>query len=335
MENELDIYFDDNYGKLYEKVENGSAETFNFNCRFGTIKNQFIKREIPIKINTEIYYDIVTPYGYGGPVIIKCEENKEDELLIEYAKAFSHYCEENNIVSEFIRFHPILQNAEDFTAVYDVECIRKTLGTNLKDFEDPFQIEFSKSCRKNIRKALNKGVSFKIVEKPSNVKEFKEIYYSTMDRNNATDYYYFDGEYFDKALALFTDNIITVSAIYDGKTIAQGFYFVFNKTIHIHLSGTLSEYLYLSPAYILRYAVTLWGKEKGYELIHHGGGRTNSEDDNLYKFKKSFSKNTNFNFCIGKKIWNKEVFRTLCKNVGVDEDSEVFPAYRNLKDEQK
>src|SRR6478735_1307981 len=121
MGNDLDVYFDDNYGKLYEKVENGKAEIFNFNYKFGIIKNQFIKREIPIRINNEIYYDIVTPYGYGGPVIIKCEENK--------------------IVSEFIRFHPILENAEDFTSVYDVKCIRKTLGTNLKDFEDPFQIE--------------------------------------------------------------------------------------------------------------------------------------------------------------------------------------------------
>lgn len=333
MGNDLDVYFDDNYGKLYEKVENGKAEIFNFTYKFGIIKNQFIKREIPIRINNEIYYDIVTPYGYGGPVIIKCEENKKDELLIAYTEAFSNYCEENNIVSEFIRFHPILENAEDFTSVYDVKCIRKTLGTNLKDFEDPFQIEFSKSCRKNIRKALNKGVSFKITEKPSSIKEFKEIYYSTMNRNNATDYYYFDDEYFDKALSFFTDNIIIVSAIYDGKTIAQGFYFVFDKTIHIHLSGTLSEYLYLSPAYILRYAVTLWGKEKGYELIHHGGGRTNSEEDSLFKFKKGFSKNTHFEFFIGKRVWNKKVYSLLCKHVAVGESVDFFPAYRYKKDE--
>ncbi|MEG8980160.1 GNAT family N-acetyltransferase [Priestia megaterium] len=333
MAYDLDVYFDDNYGKLYEKVENGKAEIFNFSCKFGIIKNQFIKREIPININNEIYYDIVTPYGYGGPVIIECEENKKNELLLEYTKAFSHYCEENNIVSEFIRFHPIIKNAEDFTSVYDVNCIRKTLGTNLKDFEDPVQMEFSKSRRKNIRKALNEGVSFEIIEKPSNIREFKKIYYSTMDRNNATDYYYFDDEYFDKTLSLFRDNIIIVSAIYDGETIAQGFYFVFDKMIHAHLSGTLSEYLYLSPAYILKYATALWGKEKGYELIHYGGGKTSSEEDPLYKFKKSFAKNTYFNFSIGKKIWNKKVFSMLCENVGVDEDSEVFPAYRNLKDE--
>ena len=107
-----------------------------------------------------------------------------------------------------------------------------------------------------------------------------------MDRNNASEFYYFDKQYFEKCIEYFPNNIIIVKAILNGITIAAGFYFIVNDIIHIHLSGTLDKYLYLSPAYILRYAVTLWGKEKGYKLIHHGGGRTNSEDDGLYKFKK-------------------------------------------------
>ena len=34
--------------------------------------NQFIKREIPLLLDGKKYYDIVTPYGYGGPYIEKC-----------------------------------------------------------------------------------------------------------------------------------------------------------------------------------------------------------------------------------------------------------------------
>ena len=64
----------------------------------------------------------------------------------------------NNIVSEFIRFHPICQNALDFKEIYNATCIRKTLGTNLEKYDNPIQEEFSKSCRKNIRQALNKGI---------------------------------------------------------------------------------------------------------------------------------------------------------------------------------
>ena len=323
-----DIYFEKDYGKLYEKIENGKADIFLYEDENGIISNQFIKREIPIKIDQSKYFDIVTPYGYGGPIIEKVEKGRKEILVEQYYKKFKKYCEKNSIVSEFIRFHPILKNAKDFEKIYNIQCIRKTLGTDLKKFENPIASEFSKSCRKNIRQAVNKGVSYKITKSPENLSTFEKCYYSTMDRNHATDYYYFPKEYFDSILRKFNSNIILVEAIYEGKTIASGLYFVYNKTIHIHLSGTLSEYLYVSPAYILRYAVTLWGKENGYELIHHGGGRSNSPEDSLFKFKKQFAKNTEFDFYIGKKIWNEEIYEKLCKLKKKEKEEDFFPAYR-------
>lgn len=324
----MDIYFDENYGKLYEKIENGRAEVFHFKSSLGEIKNQFIIREIPIKIDGNNYYDIVTPYGYGGPIVTNFKDGKKEELIKQYYIDFSNYCKRNNIISEFIRFHPLVNNAIDFKDIYDVKCIRKTLGTNLRDYDDPFISEFSKSCRQNIRKALRKGVTYEIIESPKELGDFKKIYYSTMDRNNANDYYYFDDEYFDQVLENFRKNIVIVKALFEGKTIAQGLYFVYENKIHIHLSGTLSEYLHLSPAYILRYAITLWGKENNYEIIHHGGGRTNSHEDGLYKFKKQFAKNTEFNFYIGKKIWNHQLYKKLCEKENVSTNEEFFPAYR-------
>ena len=323
-----DIYFESNYGKIYEKIENGKLEIFEYEDENGKISNQFILREIPIKINEETYLDIITPYGYGGPMIEECVKGKEEKLKEAYIEKFKEYCYENKIVSEFVRFHPLFDNAKDFSKYYNTQYIRHTLGTNLKNFEDPVKEEFSKSCRKNIRQAINKGVTYKITEEPESINNFKEIYYSTMDRNNATDYYYFGDEYFEQILKYFRKNVLLVEAIYENKTIACGLYFIYGKTIHIHLSGTLNEYLFLSPAYILRYAVTLWGKEHGYEMIHHGGGRSNSEEDGLYKFKKGFAKNTEFDFGIGKKIWNENIYKELCRKKQIGEDEEFFPAYR-------
>ena len=65
MKENIDLYFDENYGKLYEKCEKGEAIIFEYEDENGKISNQFIKRKI---FDTE-YFDIVTPYGYGGPVI--------------------------------------------------------------------------------------------------------------------------------------------------------------------------------------------------------------------------------------------------------------------------
>lgn len=323
-----DIYFEENYGKIHEDIENGTSEVFRYNDSNGEIHHMFIKRQIPIQIDDNEYYDLVTPYGYGGPVITRCEKGYESELVKNFEKEFQYFCSENNIVSEFIRFHPVFENVKYFENNYEVSHIRNTVGTNLVDYDDPFQIEFSKSCRKNVRKALSNGLTYKITEKPNDISEFKNIYYSTMKRNNASDFYYFNDEYFNKCLNLFKDNLLIVEAIYEGETIAMGFYFIYEGIIHIHLSGTLSEYLYLSPAYILRYGVTEWGKEKGYKLIHHGGGRTNDIHDSLYKFKKQFGKNTEFEFYIGKKIWNLDVYKKLCESMGIPEKVDFFPAYR-------
>ncbi|PSL40799.1 acetyltransferase (GNAT) family protein [Planomicrobium soli] len=325
-----DIYFDKNYGVLYEEVENGKSELYKFEHPLGEVHHLFIKREIPIHIGEETFYDLVTPYGYGGPIVVNSKEGEKSQLIQAFEEEFQAYCKQNKIVSEFIRFHPILNNAQDFQEYYEIESIRKTVGTNLKEYDDPVQQEFSKTARKNVRKALQAGVEFQITVNPKELKNFKEIYYSTMQRNNAASYYFFDDNYFDKCTELFGDRILLTEVTYQAKVIGIGFNFLYNNILHTNLSGTLEEYHHLSPAYVLQYAITVWGKENGIDLIHDGGGRTNSEDDSLFMFKKQFGKNTRFQFCVGRKIWDEEIYKKLCQAAGVDRDLELdfFPAYR-------
>lgn len=327
-----DIYFDPEFSKLYEQIEGGKAEHFLFENEYGSVSHTFIRRPISLPVDGRQYYDLVTAYGYGGPYV--CEvltpegetrESAKEKLLSGFAESYRTYCEENHVVSEFVRFHPLMHNADDFKELFHVEYLRNTVGTDLKAYPDFMAQEYSRRCRKNINQALRKGITAEVVEAPENLDEFEQIYYATMDRNNAADYYYFEDDYFKKCLELYRDHILLVKAIYEGKTIAAGFYFVWGKTVHIHLSGTLSDYLFLSPAYILRYAVTKWASENGIELIHHGGGRSNDPEDSLFKFKKQFGEHTEFPFCVGKKIWNRDVYERLCEGCA---DTDFFPAYR-------
>lgn len=327
----MDIYFEPNYGKLYEEIENGTLEVFNLKTLNGSVQHMFIKREIPVKINNEKYYDLITPYGYGGPLITKCKEGKKNQLIKEFYINFQRYCEQNKIVSEFVRFHPIIENAPNFKTIYTIEKIRKTVGTNIKAYDDPILSEFSKSARKTIRRALKAGVTYRIIERPDDVESFIKIYYSTMDRNNASDYYYFNNNYFNECLKYFRDNIILVEVLFEDVVIASAFYFVYNKIIHAHLSGTHKNYLKFSPAYVIKYATVEWAKENGIELIHYGGGTSNQSDDPLYQFKRKFGKNTEFDFYVGKKIWNMNIYNELCEITKVNEESNFFPAYRNMQ----
>ena len=322
----MDIYFTPEWGEVNKLIEPGEPFQYVFESKTGCIKNLIIKREIPRLVDGEQYYDIVTPYGYGGPYIESCVEGKKDQLLEEYKVNFGRYCNANKIVSEFVRFHPIINNGRDFSRIYEAQCIRQTVGTNLES-DDPVANEFSKSARKYVRRAVRDGVIWRVTEGPRDVSQFVDIYYSTMDRDNATDYYYFPLEYFNKCLELFRDHILFVEAIFHEKTIAAGFYLCYGDTIHAHLSGKLKEYLHLSPAYIIKYATAMWGKENGYKRIHYGGGTSNSPEDPLFLFKSKFTKNTFYDFYVGRVVWNQPVYDRLVEMTG-KYDTEFFPKYR-------
>lgn len=322
----MDIYFTPQWGEVNQYIEEGIAQTYECRTGYGVIKNQFILRSIPQLVDSKQYYDIASPYGYGGPYIESCEIGRKDELVHAYEEQFSAYCRDNDIVSEFVRFHPIVQNALDFRDLYGAEYDRHTVGTDLTS-DDPIQMEFSKSARKYIRRAIRAGVTWDIIEAPRDASEFVKIYYSTMDRDKATGFYYFSEKYFEECLRLFGDHIILVRALYEGKTIAEGFYITYGGIIYAHLSGTLEEYISLSPAYVIKYATAVWGKEHGYKLVHYGGGTSNDLGNSLYQFKCKFTKETLFDFYVGKKIWNPEIYQKFVNLTGKHETS-FFPAYR-------
>lgn len=320
-----DIYFDPKFGKVYEDVESGKAIHIVVDSNNGTIENNVILREIPDKIDHEIYYDMTTPYGYGGPLITQLNGKKE-KLLQDYSSFMRDFVKKNKIVSEFIRFHPIFSNHKDFETIYSVEQSGNTICTPISEC-DTFSLQFSKSAKKNIRKALKKGADIKVTESPESLESFKKIYFSTMGRNKATSYYYFGDSYFEKLINYYKKNLLLIEIFYENKVIAAGLYFIYNGIVQTHLSGTLTEYLWLSPAYLIRYAGTVWAEENHMKFIHHGGGTSNSKEDSLYQFKKRFSKEEDLKFYIGKKVWNKDMYKSLVNKKGSN-DSNFFPKYR-------
>lgn len=320
----MDIYFEENYGKLYEEYEQGKCVNFKYKDTNGEVKYIFIKR----KIIGQKYFDITTPYGYGGPLIRLNKDGNKEELLKAYQESFTEYCIENNIVSEFVRFHPLVNNADDFKNFYIIKYERNTVATNLIDSEDPFLEEFSKSTRKTIRRLLKGGLEYRVIKSPESIEEFIKIYYSTMSRNDASEYYYFDEKYFNNCLKYFKKNIVLVEIMYNEEIICSSINFIYNEFLHVHLSGTLSEYINLSPAYILKYATLEWAQNNNIQYIHYGGGKTNDKNDSLYKFKKKFTESTEFHFYTGCKIWDCKVYDELCKKNGVDSGINYFPAYR-------
>ena len=69
----------------------------------------------------------------------------------------------------------------------------------------------------------------------------------------------------------------------------------------------------------------------GCKFFNLGGGLGGRDDDSLFDFKSSFSKDFK-EFKLWKYIVKQDVYDDLVAKKGVPEDSDFFPLYRSLND---
>ncbi len=330
----VDIYYTPGYVKPF--YENGDGEPFlsYYEDIKGRVINVFLLRDIAEDerfqnlMGKNKYYDIITPYGYGGPLYESYGDIKE--LSNNYFKAFSEFCIENNIVSEFIRLHPLLKNHTFSQYFYDIKKIRKTVYIDLRGGEDAILNNMITASKKSVRKAERYGVRIIHGKDKYLIDEFKRLYYETMDKNNAEKYYYFKNDFFNFTLE--QENSMIFAALYEDKIIAARIELFSKKFMHDHLAGADMKYLNLAPNNLLIYEIAKWGSKEGMMFLHMGGGYKSAEDS-LYRFKKSFTNNEPLDFYIAKKIHNYDNYNILVeKRKKMDEKynslSEFFPAYR-------
>lgn len=322
----MDIYFEEKYAKLYE-TNREKVEIFEYSNEIGKGRNIFLKREIPLKKDNRVYYDIITPYGYGGPIFeIKNEINKQ-KFIDEYFEKFSEYCKKNNIVSEFIRFHPLEKNYENLEKIYQIEHISDTIFIDLSSIEI-LNSNLGSQAKRNIKKAIKNNLLFKEDENLENKNVFKELYYKTMDKNHAIEMYYFSDKYFEKIFSL--KKIKLFNAIYNGEIVSSFLILLGDNFIHYHLAGNSEKGYELGASHFLFYKISEWGIKNGYIKFHLGGGYGGNESS-LFKFKYFMNKNGILKFCIGKKIYNKEIYEELVKQRNLTEGEKkscYFPLYR-------
>lgn len=153
-----------------------------------------------------------------------------------------------------------------------------------------------------------------------------------MEKDHAEEYYFFGDAFYESIHRDLYDNYEMFYAVLDGQIVAMSIMLFANKQMHYHLSGSMIEYRNLAPSNLLLYKAALWGCEQGYKTFHLGGG-VGSGEDNLYKFKAAFNKNSDYQFSIGKEIFDQEKYDELVElrassDSTFDKESKFFPLYR-------
>lgn len=305
-----DIYFTPEYYQLYEDYGEGKAHCFVFEKDGDIALYPFLINSVnDFGYNLDKqYYDIQGAYGYNGIV----SSSYSVDFISSFYLAFDDYILSNNIIAEFTRFHPLLNNYRFSERNLDIYFDRKTIFIDLnKRYEDIFRT-FQTTTRKQIKRCYHKyNLEVEIIENDvSQIEVFYSVYKEAMDRVQSNKYLYFNIEYFNN-LILKTKSVLFI-AKHEGKPVAA-IIALYNKTyIHGHLGGVLTDYLYTSSYSLLYSQMIKFGIEKGCKYFHAGGGTTSNPDDKLLQFKLNFS-NSTADFYLGKKIYNKPVYDDVVK----------------------
>jgi Acetyltransferase (GNAT) domain len=288
-------------------------------------------------ISDRSLYDAVSPYGYPGILLSQEAQNNPSFLENSFdllAKSF----QSRDICSVFIRLHPIL-NADIQKNLEDViVCpggITVSIDLSLSEKEQWHQMQSSR--RTKVNRCRRHGFYSTILPfSQEQISVFMDIYRDTMDRLNAKVSYYFDQAYYESLISL-SPHIFICLIENESQPICGGIFTECSGIIQYHLGGTKTDFLPFSPSNLMFDEVRLWAKARGNTVFHLGGG-LGSQQDSLFDFKASFSKQRH-HFCTLRLITNSEHYHNLVKararQIDVSSahllDTNFFPAYRALE----
>ncbi|RIV74399.1 GNAT family N-acetyltransferase [Flagellimonas aequoris] len=325
--------WDNNPYYVYEHLSHHKSEEnklLAFNFKVGsksTVIMPMVMRQI--ELTKEPLFDIISPYGYSGPLY---RNETTSGIIGSFWEAIDEWYKKNNVVSEFVRFH-LNGNHEGYSG-YCVPTLDNVFGKLMTSFEEQWD-SFLPKVRNNYRKAAKADLTIKFYEHGeidrNHVATFYDIYVSTMKRNGASKSLYFSLEHFEN-LVLSHKESFSIALVYKGEVaVSTELIIHLEDSMFAYLGGTLADYFDHRPNDFLRVEVIRWCIEKGKSHYILGGGINNG--DGLYKFKKSlFPNSTDRIFYTGRKIINLEKYNQLSALAGLPfeglEEVSYFPVYR-------
>jgi len=327
QELQADVYHYPEYGLLYR--EEGEPCCALYESAAGTVLYPFIVRSIGSRDAPASLVDLCSPYGYGGPVVRSSGGASEEALFAEFLTAFDSTCAEHRVVSEFVRLHPLIENASLY-ATEDLYSHHDTVAIDLTQSESELWRGIRKGHKSSIKKASRVGVDV-VLAGVDSLSDFTELYRQTMERQEADESYRFADAFFRETLDGLGEAALVAAASLSGRVVSAAMFLVRPPYAHYHFSGASREGLDSCANHALLHRVTLEMKARGCQMLHLGGGL--SPEDSLYRFKGGFSP-LRLPFLTARRIHNRVLYDQLAEERLADagkgglRDESFFPLYR-------
>jgi hypothetical protein len=263
--------------------------------------------------------DVVSPYGYGGPIGVGA-----DPPLAAFAAAYQAWCEAQGVLTSFVVFHPLFGNhAHAATLGFHAVPLGGTVAWSLA--EPDLRARMHKHHRRMVRRAEGAGLVATVEASPDSLDEFVAMYEDAMRRLDASDFYLFPPSYW---AALLRDVPLVRVDVRDagGELVAGVLGMGEPPWLHYHLGAAADTARGTGASHLALCTLAEWGREQGYATLHLGGG-VSGRDDSLLEYKRRFAPDGLVASATGRAVHDPAAYARL---TGADEIdwAGFFPAYR-------
>jgi hypothetical protein len=291
-----EVYAHPNYADLYRK-DNEDSIALYLETKKGGILFPLIKRNISLEEwvhSKDDFYDVISPYGYGGAF----GWGDGFDFQAEFWNLYQQWCKKNKVVSTFVRLSLFSEQV-----LIPLDGVDSPYGNIVRSLDlevDEILYDYKHAVRKNIKRAIKSGLSIAVDSDGSLLDSFLNIYYSTMERVDATVGYFFPKEFFESMISSLPENFIFFHVLHEGTVISSELVLVSDDNIYSFLGGTDPEYSNMRPNNFLKHEIIKWGRAQGKENFVLGGGY--SKDDGIFKYKQQMAPNGELPFYTFKSI---------------------------------
>lgn len=275
--------------------------------------------------------DIVSPYGYGGPMHWGIEDVESAAGM--FWQRFDLWAERESVVSEFSRlslFGESLLPCWGRTRKRQTNYVR-----DLSVTADELVRQAAPKVRSNVRRALREGVTTVIDTEGEFVDDFVRIYTETMERRESADWYRFERPFFEGIHAALPGQFAYVYAQVDGRLVSADLLIFGQDAGYYFLGGTEAAAFGVRPNDLVKVESMKWLQAQGRRRYVLGGGVT--VDDSLERYKRGFAPHGQVDYLTGERVISSRHYDSLlgehrrrfaARGLEFDDSGDFFPAYR-------
>jgi|SRR5271170_2835568 len=275
--------------------------------------------------------DLASP-DYNSPIVL-ADARDSDELLKRYRRSIDQYCSETGVVTEFVRFHPLSNNAAACAQILEMHPGSELIYIDLRSgYKNAFH-GYRKGHKSTIKKAAREGADFRFCMSSDidGLTKVYQLYRETMQRKDAKSVYLYGFEHFQNMARYLGDRLVVMQSLSGGQIASANMFLLGRKHIWFKYSG-LDQQLRASGAhtFMLDRAIH-WACEQGFDYFMLGGGM--EPGDSTHASKRGFSHRSAWVHHV-KKIHNEQIMNLLVEakraydnRLGLQTMTAYFPSY--------